>query len=132
MNTPFKQINLTLNRLEGMMTEQIESFGEKDLPDLEQQSFDRDRAIETLKTDIEIFRAWVEKSPEDKRSSTEYVNNRITDLLGIYQRLEKKVCIFRDNLKKNMQQVSKGKKAIRSYRSSYAVVRSPKVLSITN
>ena len=133
MENTYTQVNQTLDLLENMIASQIESFSKGTLPDLDRHTRERDRAIRTLKADVDTFSTWARESLEDHaQSSAEHIHQRVADLLGMHHKLEEAVRMFRDDLRKNMQQLSKGKKTIRSYRSSYAAVNTPKVLSITN
>jgi hypothetical protein len=133
MENKFKHIEETLNRLHDLQASHLEDFNKKELPDLEKQSAERSHEVEKLMKSINGIVSIIEDTNgAASKSMVYFLNNKISTLLEQNKALEKKVQDFKDNMKKNMKKISKGKQAIGSYRSTAAVLNNPKVLSITN
>lgn len=135
MKKEFLKVEETLNRLQDLHKNHIESFDQKILPDLEKQSADREIEVGILiKSVRELVDLAADQTGEgvNTESMIFRLNDRVTNLLEQNKVLRTKVSALRDQLKKGMNRVSKGKKAISSYRSSEAVSNTPRVISITN
>ena len=133
MEKEFKKIEAILNRLHDLQKDHIESFNAKALPDLEQQSQERNIEVENLMKSVNNFVKIAEsKNNAQAESMVVNLNNRITTLLEQNKALETKVHLFRDGIKNEMKQVARGRKVIQSYQSSAAVSNNPNVISITN
>ena len=133
MEKEFKKIEAILNRLHDLQKDHIESFNAKALPDLEQQSQERQIEVEVLMKSVAGFVKTAEnKSNAEAESMVVNLNKRITALLEQNKALETKVNLFKDGIKNEMKQVAKGRKVIQSYQSSAAVLNNPNVISITN
>ena len=132
-----------MNRLYDLHECHTVSFNQQDLQDLAKQSYDREMEVGLLIKRVKRVSKLIELSEEhtseaqtgdkiDTHSILLSLNDRVTVLLEQNKALTTKVAAYRDTLKKGMKQISKGKKAIHSYRSSQAVSNNPKVISITN
>jgi predicted nucleic acid-binding Zn-ribbon protein len=135
MEKEFKKVEETLNRLQALHKDHIESFDQEVLPDLSQQSEIREIEVGMLVKNVKKLIVLAENQTGEgvnTKSMILRLNDRVTTLLEQNKTLETKVSSFRDQLKNSMNQVSKGKKAISSYRSSTAVSNNPKVISITH
>lgn len=133
MEKQIKKIEDSLKRLYDLHEDHMVSFDKEALPDLEKQSYDREIEVGMLIKSIGKLLELSETRENRDRDSILYsLNDRITLLLEQNKSLTTKVAAYRDTLKKGMKQISKGKKAIHSYRSSQAVSNNPKVISITN
>lgn len=131
MEKEFKGVEETLKRLHELQENQLASFSEKAVPDLETQSSERNIEVGKLMKSLSDFMKLAEN---ENGAATEcmltVLNNHVTILLEQNKALETKVKNFRDDIQKNMNQVSKGKKVIGSYRSSAAILNTPKVISL--
>ncbi|SDT85710.1 hypothetical protein [Desulfobacula phenolica] len=133
MEKKFKAVEATLDRLNDLQAIHLASFDSQDLPDLEQQSAERDTEVAQLMRDINILVEQVDiKNEVETKSRFLFFNDLITGLLEQNKALETKIHAIRNNLKNSMKHVSKGKNVIGSYRSSAAVNYKPKVISISN
>lgn len=135
MEKEFKKVEDTLMRLQDLHKNHMESFDQKVLPDLEKQSKNREVEVGMLVKSVSKLVKLVENQTgkgESTKAMILNLNNRVTTLLEQNKMLETKVSAFRDQLKKSMNQVSKGKSSISSYRSSTAVSNNPRVISITH
>ena len=135
MRKNFKAVEETLNRLHDLQADHLASFDEQALPDLEQQSAERDIEVSRLIRNVNTLVKQLETETEtgaEAESMLFFLNNRVTKLLEQNRALEVKVHAVRDNIKNRMKQVSKGTSVIGSYRSSAAAAYAPKVISITN
>ena len=133
MKKKFKAVEDTLNRLYDLQADQLASFDKQALPDLEQQSAERDievsRLIRNVNTLIKQLKA---ETGSEAESMLFFLKDRVTGLLEQNRALEVKVHAVRDNIKDGMKQVSKGTSVLGAYRSSAAAAYTPKVISITN
>lgn len=130
-----KRVEEALNRLQKLHKNHMESFDQESLPDLKKQSENRDIEVGVLiKSVTELVK--LAENQTRKEVNTESMMNRfygrVTTLLEENKALEIRVSAFREQLRSNMKQVSKGKNAISSYRSSTLVSNNPRVISITN
>ncbi len=135
MEKEFLKVEETLNRLQDLHKSHIESFDQKILPDLEKQSKNREIEVGILiKSVSKLVKLAANQTGEGGNTESMILglNDRVTNLLEQNKVLRTKVSALRDQLKKGMSQVSKGKKAISSYRSSEAVSNTPRVISITH
>jgi len=133
MNNEAKKIERSLNRLHDLQASQLESFGKDILPDLEKQSAQRNIEVDDLTRRVIKFEKQLKNNGAViTESFMPDFNDRIAALLEQNRALETKVRTMRDSIKQGMTTVSKGKKAIGSYRSSARVSNNPKVISITN
>ncbi len=133
MENEFKQIENTLNRLYYLQTNHLDAFDKNELPDLEKQSRERSREVDTLMRRITGFIKTAEKTNNtNTESMLVSLNNQITSLLEQNRALETKVKTFRDEIKNSMKRVSKGKQVIGSYKSSASALNNPKAISLTN
>ncbi|MBA3011062.1 MAG: hypothetical protein KKF12_06520 [Proteobacteria bacterium] len=132
MEKEFKKIDETLNRLYELHKSHMDSFDKSLLPDLEKQSKERDIEVATLvKTVSNLAMKAENKTGTTAESMILAINDRVTVLLEQNKALQTKVSVIRERLKKGMEQISKGKKVIHSYRSSAAVSNTPKAINIT-
>jgi len=132
MEQAFKKVQETLNRLYEMHKSHMDAFDKELLPDLEKQSRERDIEVATLVKNVSNLAIKAEnKTGINAESMILAINDRVTILLEQNKALQEKVTMVRDRLKNSMEQISKGKKVIRSYRSSAAVSNKPKAISIT-
>ncbi|HAR34221.1 MAG TPA: hypothetical protein DCR95_09095 [Desulfobacter sp.] len=133
MKKNFKAVEDTLNRLYDLQTDHLASFDKQVLPDLEQQSAERDIEVSRLIRNVDILVKQLEiETGTETESMLFFLNDRVTGLLDQNRALEVKVKAVRDNIKNRMKQLSKGTSVIGSYRSSAAAAYTPKVISITN
>ena len=133
MEKEFIKIEETLDRLHSMQENHLHSFGKGAMPDLEKQSAERNIEMKRLMRSISDFILLAETKNDVKTESMLLVlNDHITLLIKQNKALETKVKKIRDDIKKGMKLVSKGKKVIGSYRSSAAISNKPKVISVTN
>jgi exopolyphosphatase/pppGpp-phosphohydrolase len=133
MEKEFYKIHETINRLYALQTGHLEAFKKKPIPDLEKQSAERgDEVVRLVKSVNKFVKMARNKQGVATESMLLSLNNKITTLLEQNKALETKVKDFRDRIKKNMKQVSKGKQVIGSYRSSNLVSNNPRVISVTN
>jgi len=133
MEKQIEKIEESLKRLHDLHKDHMASFDQKALPDLEKQSYDREIEMGLLIKRIgKLLELSETRKNGDRGSIFHRLNDRITLLLEQNKALTTKVTAYRDTLKNGMKQISKGKKAIHSYRSSQAVSNNPKVISITN
>lgn len=133
MEKELKKVEATINALYDLHQIHMASFDNEILPDLEKQSKDRELEVRTLvKCITRLIQTAEKETRTDVKSIILGLNERVTGLLEQNKALQKKVIVFRDELKERMNQVSKGKKVIGSYRSSAAVSNNPKVISITS
>ncbi|CCK81704.1 hypothetical protein [Desulfobacula toluolica] len=133
MEKKFKSVEATLNRLHDLQAKHLASFDSQDLPDLEQQSAERDAEVAQLIRNVNtlIEQLYITTEVETK-SRFLFFNDLITGLLEQNKAIETKTHAIKNKLENSMKQLSKGKCAISSYRSSAAVNYKPKVISITN
>ncbi|EIM64666.1 hypothetical protein [Desulfobacter postgatei] len=133
MKKNFKAVEDTLNRLYDIQADHLASFDKQALPDLEQQSAERDIEVSRLirNVDILVKQQQIETGAETE-SMVFFLNNRVTKLLEQNRALQVKVHAVRDNIKNRMKQLSKGTSVIGSYRSSATAASKAKVISITN
>lgn len=132
MEKKIKAVEETLNRLQDLQANHLASFGKQALPDLEKQSAERNIEVARLIRNVNTLLKRMEiKTEADTESMLFFLNDRIKGLLEQNKALEKKVHAVRENIKKNMKQVAKGKTVIGSYRSS-AAAYTPRVISISN
>lgn len=132
MEKEFKQIERRINRLYDLHEIYLASFEKDAVPDLEKRSQERESEVKALFKDVKRFLATAENKTETHaKSMILALKNRMITLLEQNKTLQTKASVVKGRLEKDMKQVSKGKKAIGSYRSSTAVSNSPKVISIT-
>jgi len=131
MEKKIKAVEETLNRLYALQANHLASFGKQALPDLEKQSAERNIEVARLIRNVNTLLKRIEIKTEADTESMFFLNDRITGLLEQNKALEKKVHAVRENIKKNIKQVVKGKTVIGSYRSS-AAAYTPRVISISN
>jgi len=133
MENIFKKVERTLHRLQDLHKIHMKSFDQEVLPDLERQSEDRDIEMGVLMKSVSTLLELAKtETGENTKSMLHALTERMTPLLEQNKVLETRVSAFRDQLRKEMKQVSKGKNAISSYRSSAAVSNNPRVISITS
>jgi predicted nucleic acid-binding Zn-ribbon protein len=133
MEKAFKNVKRTLHRLQDLHKIHMKSFDQDVLPDLERQSQDRDIEMGLLMKSVStLMELTKNETGENTKSMLHALTEKMTPLLEQNKVLETRVSAFRDQLKKNMKQVSKGRNAISSYRSSTAASTNPRVISITN
>lgn len=132
MEKEFKLIEERINRLYDMHEIHMASFEKDALPDLEKQSQERESEMKALIKDVKKLLATAEnKTGPHAGSMILVLKNRVATLLEQNKALHTKVSAVKDKLKKGMNQLSKGKKVISSYRSATAVSNRPRVISIT-
>ncbi|MCP3941176.1 MAG: hypothetical protein GY710_06815 [Desulfobacteraceae bacterium] len=133
MEKEFKQVKESLNRLDSLYKNHMESFDNKELPNLEKQSSDRAIEVDKLMKKVgKLIDSVQAQANADTKSMIIALNDRVTILLEQNKVLKKKVDASREDIKKNMKHIAKGKKVINSYKSSGSVSNKPKVLNITN
>lgn len=133
MYIEFEKLETAIKKFEVLQSKHLESFDDDKLPDLEKQSDERHHEIKNLLEAVSQF-IRDSKSQDTTRmaSDIKYFNNRITALLEQNKIIEARVIKLKDRLKKGMIHISKGKKAIGSYRSYNAASNKPRVLSVSN
>ncbi|MCP4118202.1 MAG: hypothetical protein GY737_22950 [Desulfobacteraceae bacterium] len=132
MENEFLRIKKTLKKLDELHMSHFESFDNDSVPDLEEQSAERETEVENLKESISRFLTMAEIEPHgDAEAMMLFLNNRITNLLEQNNALEIKVVAYREKIRNSMKQISRGKQAIGSYGSSAGLVNKPKVISLT-
>jgi hypothetical protein len=135
MEKIIKRIDEALNRLQNLHKHHMESFDQKSLPDLQRQSENREIEVSVLMASVKELVTLAEIQTGEGVDIESIMNRfyeRVATLLEQNKALETRVSAFREQLRNNMKQVSKGKNAIGSYRSSTVVSNSPRVISITN
>lgn len=133
MENIFKKIEKTLHRLQNLHKIHMKSFDQEVLPDLEKQSEDRDIEMGVLMKRVRTLMELAKnETGEDTKSMLHALTEKMIPLLEQNKVLETRVSAFRNQLKKDMKQVSKGRNAISSYRSSAAVSNNPRVINITS
>jgi hypothetical protein len=133
MEQEFKEIEKALNELQELQSCQIASFNATTMPDIEQQSADREKRFSLFKTQINQFIHIAETREDEKaKSMLHFCNNRIAKLLEQNKTLEIKVRTLRDDIKENMKHMSKNRRGIKKYGSSRGRSSNPKVIHITN
>ncbi len=138
MQKEFKKIKLIIDRLQALQLNHIESFNKNgQAPDIEQQSFDREKEFDNLKKKINIFNNMAQAElAENTQSQTEsmliFIKDKITTLIEQNAALETKVKEYKNNIKNSMKKISNGRQLIGSYGSSAKITNNPKVISITN
>ena len=133
MKKNFKAVEETLNRLYHLQADHLASFDKQALPDLEQQSAEREIEVSRLMRNVNTLVKQLEtETGAETESMLFFLKDRVTGLLEQNSALELKAHAVRDNIKNRMKQVSKGTSVIGSYRSSAAAAHTPKVISITN
>ncbi len=132
MEKELKQIEEKIDRLYGMYQSHMVLFENQTLTDLGKQSQERKHEVESLMGDIKKLLAAAENKTEPHVESMILVlKDRLTTLFELNKALRTKVSCAMDGLKKGMQQMSKGKTVIRSYRSVTTVSNRPRVISMT-
>ena len=132
MGKEFKLIEERINRLYDMHKIHMASFEKEALPDLKNQSKERESEVKALMKDVKKLLPTAEnKTGLHVESMILGLKNRVTTLLEQNKALRTKVSAVKDRLRKDMNQVSKGKTVICSYRSATAVSNNPRVISIT-
>lgn len=134
MEKEIKNLESSIVSFERLQAKHLEALkDENSLPNLQQQTLERDAAIKNL---METVKCFIKKAERRDDINSEklllFFSNRITTLLEQNKVIEKRVKTIRDHIKKGMTQISKGKNVINSYRSSAAASIKPRVLSITN
>ena len=133
MDKKFNAVEETLSRLHDLQARHLASFDKEALPDLEQQSAERNIEVARLMRNVNTLVQVVEiKTEADITSRFLFLNDLIAGLLEQNKALEAKVHTVRNGIKNSMKQVSKGTSVIGSYRSSAAVASKPRVISISN
>jgi hypothetical protein len=135
MEKIIKRIDEALNRLQNLHKHHMESFDQKSLPDLQRQSENREIEVSVLMASVKELVTLAEIQTGEGVDIESIMNRfyeRVATLLEQNKALETRVSAFREQLRNNMKQVSKGKNAIGLYRSSTVVSNSPRVISITN
>lgn len=133
MEKILKKVERTLHRLQDLHKIHMKSFDQEALPDLERQSQDRDIEMGVLMKSIStLLELAKNETGENTKSMLHALTEKMDPLLEQNKVLETRVSAFRDQLKKEMKQVSKGRNVISSYRSSTAASTKPRVISITN
>lgn len=135
METELKKLEASINEFEKLQEKHLDALTDEDkLPDLEEQTLERNIGITNL---METVSGFIKKAESQNHINTKskilFFSNRITTLLDQNKVIETKVKNIRAQLKNKMTHISKGKKIISSYRSSSAETSiKPRVLSITN
>ncbi len=142
MQKEFNNIKMIIDRLQELQLSHISSFNKKgQLPDIEKQSFDREKAFNNLRKKITVFNtmAQVEHAAQTQpqiESQTEsmliLIKDKITTLIEQNTTLETKIKEYRNNIKTSMKKISNGRQVIASYRSSTKITNNPKVINVTN
>jgi len=133
MNKKFQQIRKTLNLLDKMQADHIDSFDTQLMPNLELQSEERKKTFNCLNQEFKLFLKNTEQFDDaDTKTMVSFFIQRIEMLMNQNRLLEKKVREYRDNLKEHMKSISKGKKAIGSYGSPSSISNRPRAISLTN
>jgi len=133
MQDKFEKIKHTLKHLYQLQKRHLETFTGENLLDVENQSDERAREFDGLMNRVNDFiKAAKEEKTEDTESMLIFLNDSITALLEQNRAIETKVRGLKDSMEKDMKKLSRGKKAIGSYRSNTASSADPLVISITN
>jgi uncharacterized phage infection (PIP) family protein YhgE len=130
MEKQFQQVKDSLNRLDLLHELHIESFRTDLMPDLESQTDERNHEFARLKKSLNKLLTRAETGNDiNIEPMSVYVADQITTLLEQNRRLEQIVKGHRNELKKRMKQVSKGKKAIGFYGSADIAGNKPRIIS---
>ena len=132
MNHEFYEVENALNRLESLQDEHIESFQTQLLPDLEGQTAKRKEAFNHLTCCLEKFFTQASKGDEKTVSMIQIFSKQIERLQHQNLVLKEKVETHREDLKARMKKITKGRKAIRSYRPPSSFLNRPRAISVTN
>lgn len=133
MEHEFNQIKKVLTNLHELQANHIASFNTDAIPDIEQQSADREKGFHLFKKQITDFIHMAEIREDDKTESMlHFCNTSIATLLEQNKTLEIKVSTIRDSIRHNIRQLSNGRQAIGRYGSPGKKSNHPKVISITN
>src|SRR6056297_3537774 len=108
MKKNFKAVEETLNRLYDLQADHLASFDKQLLPDLEQQSAEREIEVSRLIRNVNTLVKQVEaETGAETESMLVFLKDRVTELLDQNRALELKVHAVRDNIKNRMKQLSK-------------------------
>lgn len=133
MEIEFNKIKIALNELNELQSAHIESFDKSVPPDIERQSAEREKGFSNLKHRIDLFvRMTGTESNAETESMLQFFNNSITVLLEQNKTLEMKVRAYKESIRSNIQNLSKGKHAIGRYGSASVLTKNPRVINITN
>lgn len=133
MEKEFRQIRDTLDSLDKIQMDHIESFDTDLMPNLECQLVERKKEFNKLEKNIRQFisNAGLDSNP-DTESMILFFIERINKLLDQNKTLEKRVKAHRDTLQETMKKTSRGKQVIGSYGSPSSVSNRPRAISLTN
>ena len=133
MEEKYKQVENTISILRDLQENHLASFTKNSLPDLENQSVERNIVVAQLIKNVkELVLMLGNKHDMATEDLLQNINHQVTHLLEQNKALVAKVTAFKTDIKAKMGQVSKGKKTISCYRSSTAISNTPKVISISN
>ena len=132
MNLEFCEVENALNRLENLQDEHIDSFQTQLLPDLESQTAKRREAFDHLACCLEKFFSQLPEEDEQTVSMIQTFTKQITRLQHQNLILKEKVELHKEDLQARMRQITKGRKAIGSYRPPSSFLNRPRAISLTN
>ncbi len=133
MEQEFKQIQNILDELYEIQANHLESFNKTVLPDIEQQSADREKKFRHFKKRMVDFIHRTDARKDDKTESMlSFCSARITSLIDQNKSLETKVRNYRDRIRTEIGHLSKGKQVISKYGSPKGMSKNPRVISISN
>jgi hypothetical protein len=119
-----------LEKLETIHQDQIDSFGNSLLPDLEAQIEERQNAFSEIKTIISDMALTLDQV-EDPKEIEELLTG-IKFLIKQNSVLKSKAQTHKNDLKERMKQANKGKQAISAYGSPDSVRNRSKVINFRN
>ncbi len=127
----FNKVKKALDRLDGLQQEQIKTFDTDLLPDLESQMTQRKQGFANLENAMADLMSPAKTDIADASAVKEIVA-QIQVLMHQNKALSSRIQHHRDELKKSMNGVKKGRKVVLAYGSPIFHSNPPKVINSKN
>lgn len=123
-------LNSELERLAEVYSSQISSFDEMLMPDLQEQSEQRDKLLKQIKNLMKTDFHTEDQEPQDALVKIKEMADRIEGLLQQNMTLVSKVKGVREELSQSMSRLTRGRRAISAYGSPQSLRNRSKVINV--
>ena len=133
MDNAYQQVTKLLHRMEEMQEHHINMFDIQVMPDLENQMMQRKHLFDQLANAVNRFMHQPNlETHMDTDGMTRHLHDQMGRLLHQNNILAQKVNTHKNQLQESLNNISRGKHAIRSYGSPSSLANRPRAISVTN
>ncbi len=117
-------LDKSIEKYRSMQERHIKAFETELMPDLELQNFEREHAFAEMKNRFDGFLGKIQNNDDYVKTGTDYVDTallyttQIKTILQCDAELKEKIIVYREQLKRHMNETGKFKTALNGYAGS--------------